>query len=105
MKTYLYNRISSGKQIVGDGLLRQSESEEVLEFIKTHKLQIEKRLIYAGSSFTGKNFNNDTVLGLYFMDLATEKPAEEFKPFFLIACSADVLLLVLKALKEIIIKL
>jgi len=71
MKTYLYNRISSGKQIVGDGLSRQSESEEVLEFIKVHKLQIEKRLVYTGSSFTGKNFNNDTVLGKFIEDVKT----------------------------------
>jgi hypothetical protein len=71
MKTYLYNRISSGKQIVGDGLSRQSESEEVLDFIKVHKLQIEKRLVYVGSSFTGKNFNNDTVLGKFMADIKT----------------------------------
>ena len=42
---------------------------------------------------------------LYFIDLATEKPPEAFKPFFLMACSADVLLLLVKGLKEIISKL
>ncbi len=67
MKTYLYNRVSSGKQNKGskDGLTRQSESAEVLDFIKRHKLNVVKRMEYVGSSFTGKNFDNETVLGKF----------------------------------------
>jgi len=65
MKTYLYNRISSGRQNTGDGLARQSESTEVLDFIRRHKLQVVQKMVYTGSSFTGKNFNNETVLGKF----------------------------------------
>ncbi|HRT06893.1 MAG TPA: recombinase family protein [Candidatus Paceibacterota bacterium] len=65
MKTYLYNRVSSGKQsrTNKDGLTRQSESSEVLDFLKRHKLNVVKTMEYIGSSFTGKNFDNKTVLG------------------------------------------
>jgi len=58
MRTYLYNRISSGRQqnkVSKDGLTRQSESAEVLDFIKKHKLDVVKTMEYIGSSFTGKN--------------------------------------------------
>lgn len=65
MKTYLYNRISSGRQNTGDGLARQSESAEVLDFIRRHKLQVVQKMVYTGSSFTGKNFDNETVLGKF----------------------------------------
>jgi DNA invertase Pin-like site-specific DNA recombinase len=65
MKTYLYNRISSGRQNTGDGLVRQSESAEVLDFIRRHKLQVVQKMVYTGSSFTGKNFDNETVLGKF----------------------------------------
>lgn len=73
MRTYLYNRISSGKQNRGDGLTRQSESIEVLDFIKNHKLQVVQTMEYVGSSFSGKNFNNDTVLGKFIEDVKTGK--------------------------------
>ena len=65
MKTYLYNRISSGRQSSGDGLTRQSESAEVFDFIKSHRLEVVERMVYTGSSFTGKNFDNETVLGKF----------------------------------------
>ena len=67
MKTYLYNRVSSGKQNRGrnDGLTRQLESEEVLNFIKKHKLTVVRTMEYIGSSFTGKNFDNGTVMGKF----------------------------------------
>lgn len=67
VKTYLYNRVSSGKQNSGrkDGLTRQSESAEVLDFIKRHKLTVVKTMEYIGSSFTGKNFDNGTVMGKF----------------------------------------
>jgi DNA invertase Pin-like site-specific DNA recombinase len=51
MKTYLYNRISSGRQNTGDGLVRQSESAEVLDFLKKHKLEVVERMVYTGSSY------------------------------------------------------
>jgi hypothetical protein len=38
---------------------------------------------------------------LYFIDLATEKPPDQFKPFFLIACSVDLLLLLVVAVKQL----
>jgi DNA invertase Pin-like site-specific DNA recombinase len=69
MKTYLYNRISSGRQSSGDGLIRQSESAEVFDFIKNHKLEVVERMVYTGSSFTGKNFDNETVLGKFIEDV------------------------------------
>ena len=65
MKTYLYNRVSSGKQSKKDGLKRQSESTEVFDFIKKHKLQVVKQMDYIGSSFAGKNFDSETVLGKF----------------------------------------
>ena len=67
VKTYLYNRVSSGKQnkVNRDGLTRQSESAEVLDFLKKHKLTVVKTMEYIGSSFTGKNFDNDTVMGKF----------------------------------------
>lgn len=75
MKTYLYNRVSSGKQNKGskDGMTRQSESDEVLGFIKTHKLNVVKKMEYIGSSFAGKNFNNDTVLGKFIAEVNADK--------------------------------
>jgi DNA invertase Pin-like site-specific DNA recombinase len=69
MKTYLYNRISSGRQNTGDGLARQSESVEVLDFLKRHKLEVVERMVYTGSSFQGKNFDNETVLGKFIADV------------------------------------
>jgi DNA invertase Pin-like site-specific DNA recombinase len=71
MKTYLYNRISSGRQSSGDGLIRQSESAEVFDFIKNHKLEVVERMVYTGSSFTGRNFDNETVLGKFIEDVKT----------------------------------
>jgi hypothetical protein len=67
VRTYLYNRVSSGRQsrTNKDGLTRQSESSEVLDFLKRHKLNVVKTMEYIGSSFTGKNFDNDTVLGKF----------------------------------------
>ena len=67
MKTYLYNRVSSGRQNKADkdGLTRQSESSEVLEFLKNHKLTVVTTLEYIGSSFKGKNFDNETVMGKF----------------------------------------
>jgi predicted site-specific integrase-resolvase len=61
VRTYLYNRVSSGKQNKAnkDGLARQSESAEVLDFLKRHKLNVVKTMEYIGSSFHGKNFDND----------------------------------------------
>lgn len=75
MKTYLYNRVSSGKQnkVNKDGLTRQSESAEVLDFLKKHKLNVVKTMEYIGSSFTGKNFDNDTVLGKFIDEVKSEK--------------------------------
>jgi len=73
MKTYLYNRVSSGKQSKKDGLKRQAESAEVVEFIKKHKLQVVKQMEYVGSSFYGKNFNSDTVLGKFIEEIRTGK--------------------------------
>ena len=62
MKTYLYNRVSSGKQREKDGLVRQSESQDVLDFITKHELKVVRTMEYVGSSFSGKNFDSDTVL-------------------------------------------
>lgn len=73
MKTYLYNRVSSGKQSKKDGLTRQAESEDVLEFIKKHKLQVVKTLEYVGSSFYGKNFDRETVLGKFIEEVKSGK--------------------------------
>lgn len=75
MKTYLYNRVSSGKQNKAnkDGLTRQSESAEVLDFIKKHKLNVVKTMEYIGSSFTGKNFDNDTVMGKFIDEVKSGK--------------------------------
>lgn len=75
MKTYLYNRVSSGKQnkVNKDGLNRQSESAEVLDFLKKHKLNVVKTMEYIGSSFTGKNFDNDTVLGKFIEEVESGK--------------------------------
>ncbi len=75
MKTYLYNRVSSGKQnkVNKDGLTRQSESAEVLDFIKKHKLNVVKTMEYIGSSFTGKNFDNDTVMGKFIDEIKSGK--------------------------------
>lgn len=73
VKTYLYNRISSGRQNTGDGLLRQLESTEVFDFLKHHKLEIVERMVYTGSSFTGKNFDNETVLGKFIEDVNNGK--------------------------------
>lgn len=69
MKTHLYNRISSGRQNTGDGLARQSESVEVLDFLKKHRLEVVERMVYTGSSFAGKNFDNETVLGKFIGDV------------------------------------
>jgi len=46
-------------------LTRQSESEEVSNFLKRHKLTVVKTMEYIGSSFTGKNFDNGTVMGKF----------------------------------------
>lgn len=73
MKTYLYNRVSSGKQSKKDGLIRQSESTDVLEFIKTHKLQVVQTMEYVGSSFCGKNFDSETVLGKFIDEVKSGK--------------------------------
>lgn len=75
MKTYLYNRVSSGKQNSSkkDGLTRQSESTEVMEFIKKHKLTVVKTMEYIGSSFTGRNFDNDTVMGKFMEEVKSGK--------------------------------
>jgi hypothetical protein len=43
-------------------LTRQSESDEVLEFLKKHKLTVVETMEYIGSSFKGKNFENDTAM-------------------------------------------
>lgn len=75
MKTYLYNRVSSGKQnkVNRDGLTRQSESAEVLDFLKRHKLTVVKTMEYIGSSFTGKNFDNETVMGKFIEEVKSGK--------------------------------
>lgn len=75
MKTYLYNRVSSGKQNKAnkDGLTRQSESPEVQDFLKKHKLNVVKTMEYIGSSFTGKNFDNDTVMGKFIDEVKSGK--------------------------------
>lgn len=72
MQTHLYNRVSSGKQSRSnkDGLTRQSDSIEVLDFLKRHKLQVVEKMEYIGSSFKGKNFDNDTVLGKFVKKVA-----------------------------------
>lgn len=39
---------------------------------------------------------------MYFAEVATEKPPKDFKPFFLLACSADVWLAIIKGLKNLV---
>lgn len=67
MQTYLYNRVSSTKQSKTnkDGLTRQSESPEVKEFIERHGLTVVKKMVYIGSSYKGRNFDNTTALGKF----------------------------------------
>lgn len=71
MDTYLYNRVSSSKQNRSnkDGLTRQKESPEVISFLKKHNLSIVKTMEYIGSSFKGKNFDNETVLGRFVTEI------------------------------------
>ena len=73
MKTYLYNRVSSGRQSKNDsdGLKRQSESLEVKDFISKHNLDVVERMVHIGSSFKGKNFDNDTALGKFIEKIKT----------------------------------
>jgi hypothetical protein len=48
----------------------------VLDFLKRHKLQVVERMVYTGSSFTGRNFDNETVLGKFIADVkANQIPA------------------------------
>ena len=41
----------------------------MIDFIKNHKLHVVKTMKYIGSSFTGKNFDNDTVLGKFIKEV------------------------------------
>ena len=71
MDTYLYNRVSSSKQNRSnkDGLIRQKESQEVIGFLKKHNLSVVKTMEYVGSSFKGKNFENETVMGRFVTEI------------------------------------
>jgi DNA invertase Pin-like site-specific DNA recombinase len=65
-KAYSYIRWSLGNQKHGASLSRQTQAPLVLDFIKTHKLNVVETMIDSGvSGFRGKNFSNDKALGKF----------------------------------------
>ena len=69
-KAYSYTRFSTGVQRHGGSLKRQTESPEVLEFIRSNKLTVVQQMVDSGvSGFKGKNFSNVNALGKFIEEI------------------------------------